>query len=109
MQNKFSLINNPFYLKNKQIIILLFFGIGYRLLLNFFIFDAIIIENDSETYQYLAQRISDFNLVNYNGQRTLGYPILIFLSNSFSVIRSDFVKRIISFFSKSFSLYSLNS
>ena len=82
MQNKFSLTNNSFYIKNKEIIILLFFGICYRLLLHFFIFDAIIIENDSETYQYLAQRISDFNLENYNGQRTLGYPILIFLSNN---------------------------
>lgn len=118
MQSKFLHNAFVFFEQQKEIFVLLFFGIFYRLLLYFFFYNTITIENDSETYQYLAQRISEVNLVGYNGQRTLGYPILIFLSfNSLKllvfyqhvlgIISSVFIyKTILNFnFSKSNSLW----
>lgn len=65
--------------KNKEIVILLFFSFFYRFILYLFLYDEVTIENDSETYQYLAQKITNFDLLGYNGQRTPGFPILLSL------------------------------
>lgn len=83
MLNKFK----TFFIDNKEITVLVFFGILYRLLLHYFLYDNIIIENDSGSYLNLAKKIENYNLIGYNGERTLGYPILLFLGfNSFKVV-----------------------
>jgi len=74
------------FFKNKEKFLLICFGISYRLMLHFFLFDKINLENDSESYQILANRIAHSSLLGYGGERTLGYPLLLFLAgNSFKV------------------------
>lgn len=80
MLNKLNDSISFFYSKNKEIIIILFFSFFYRLVLYLFLYDKVTIENDSSTYQYLAQKMTNFDLLGYNGQRTPGFPILLSLS-----------------------------
>lgn len=87
MDPKFKESINLFAFKNREFIILILFAIFYRVILNLFLYDKIIIENDSVTYQNLAKRITDFNLLGYNGERTPGYPILLLLGfNSVKIV-----------------------
>jgi hypothetical protein len=80
MLNKLNDSIGLFYSKNKEIVIILFFAFFYRLFLYLFLYDNATIENDSGTYQYLAQKITNFDLLGYNGERTPGYPLLLFLA-----------------------------
>lgn len=80
MLNKIKSFVISFSNKNQEILILIFFGICYRTFLHYILYSEVTILNDSEGYQYLAKKIQNLNLSGYNGERTLGYPILIFLS-----------------------------
>ena len=87
MSSKSKAFFDLFFRNNKEYIILIIFAICYRLILNLFLYDKIIIENDTVTYQNLAARIADFNLFGYNGERTPGYPFLLLLAgNSVKVV-----------------------
>ena len=69
-----------FSTKYKEYLIVILFAIFYRLLLKLFLFDEVIIANDSVSYLNLANKIADFNLIGYDGTRTPGYPILLLLA-----------------------------
>lgn len=65
--------------RNKEIVVLLVFGITYRILMYLFISDTILLVGDSESYLFLAEKIKNLDF-NYNGERTPGYPLLLFLT-----------------------------
>ncbi len=67
---------------NKNLVVILVFGIVYRLVMHFFICDSILLVGDSESYILLAEKINDLALNGYNGERTPGYPLLLFLAGS---------------------------
>ena len=63
-------------INSKEIKILVVFGLLYRIIFSVFYFH-ITIYPDSEGYLFLSQKILNFNLSHYNGERSLGYPLLI--------------------------------
>lgn len=74
-------------IKNKTLFIILFLLV-YKLLLNI-VFDLKIIHwNDTQSYFDLSERLINFNLKGYEGQRSLGYPIVLafFLNNKSTVL-----------------------
>ncbi len=80
MYARYKELISLFATKNKEIIIVILFAIFYRLILNLFLYDKIITENDTVTYQNLAERITNFNLSGYKGERSPGYPIFLILA-----------------------------
>lgn len=76
MQTNFK----EFVYKNKEYIIVILFAIFFRLLLNLFLYDQVVIVNDTVTYQNLAERIANLNLLGYTGERSPGYPLFLILA-----------------------------
>lgn len=76
MQTNFK----EFGYKNKEYIIVILFAIFFRLLLNLFLYDQVVIVNDTVTYQNLAERITNLNLSGYTGERSPGYPFFLILA-----------------------------
>lgn len=67
--------------KDSAVFILVAFGVAYRLLLYFFINDKVLLVGDSDSYIFLAEKMKDFDFTGYNGERSPGYPLLIFLAS----------------------------
>lgn len=68
---------NPFF--TKEIRVLICVGLLFRLLLSILYFHVTLFP-DSEGYLFLAQKILNFDLSFYNGERTPGYPLFIALA-----------------------------
>lgn len=75
-----SIANYPLFsfLKNKEICILVCFGVLMRLFLSI-LYCNITIFPDSAGYVELSNFLLDFSLSGYNGNRSPGYPFFIFL------------------------------
>lgn len=67
------------YIKSREIRILLFFGLLFRLVLSILYFNVTLYP-DSGDYINLSKYLLDFNLNGYNGNRSPGYPFLLFLA-----------------------------
>ena len=67
---------------SKNIKILLSIEVLFRLVLFQIFYSSVTIFPDSEGYIDLAQRVSNFDFLNYNGLRSPGYPLLISFVNS---------------------------
>ena len=67
------------YLKSREIKILLFVGLLFRLVLSILYFNVTVYP-DSGDYINLSKYLLDFNLNGYDGNRSPGYPFLIFLA-----------------------------
>lgn len=67
---------------SKNIKILLSIEVLFRLVLFLIFYSSVTIFPDSEGYIDLAQRVSNFDFLNYNGLRSPGYPLLISFVNS---------------------------
>lgn len=68
------------FVKTNPIFTLLIFGVVYRLLMHFCISDKVLLVGDSDSYIFLAEKMKSFDFSGYNGERTPGYPLLIFLA-----------------------------
>lgn len=66
-------------IKNREIRILIFLGLLFRLVLSILYFNVTLFP-DSGDYIDLSKNLLDFNLNGYNGYRSPGYPFLIFLA-----------------------------
>lgn len=75
---KIKFINT--FTKSNPIFTIVIFGVVYRLLMHFWISDKVLLVGDSESYIFLAEKIKNFDFSSYNGERTLGYSLLIFLA-----------------------------
>ena len=67
---------------SKNLKILLSIEVLFRLVLFQIFYSSVTIFPDSEGYIDLAQRVSNFDFLNYNGLRSPGYPLLISFVNS---------------------------
>jgi 4-amino-4-deoxy-L-arabinose transferase-like glycosyltransferase len=67
------------YIKSREVRILLFVGLLYRIVLSILYFNITIFP-DSGDYINLSKYLLDFNLNGYDGNRSPGYPFLIFLA-----------------------------
>lgn len=65
------------FLKDRELRVLIAFAVVYRIFLFTVIYYKAIIAPDSTTFYELAKRIAFLNLSDYDGKRSLGYPILI--------------------------------
>lgn len=68
------------FTKSNPIFIIVVFGVVYRILMHFWISDKVLLVGDSDSYIFLAEKIKNFDFSGYNGERTPGYPLLIFLA-----------------------------
>lgn len=69
------------YLLKKPLVILILFGIIYRIIVVYF-YQHITLFPDSEGYQMMAKMISELDFSGYEGQRSPGYPSLLALANN---------------------------
>lgn len=67
---------------SKNLKLLITIEILFRLVLFLIFYTSVTIYPDSESYLDLAKRLSNFDLSNYNGLRSPGYPLLISFVNS---------------------------
>ena len=67
---------------SKNLKLLISIEVIFRLILFSIFYSSVTIYPDSEGYIELAKRMSSFNLSNYNGLRSPGYPLLISFVNS---------------------------
>ena len=67
---------------SKNLKLLIAIEVIFRLILFSIFYSSVTIYPDSEGYIELAKRMSSFNLSNYNGLRSPGYPLLISFVNS---------------------------
>ncbi len=67
--------------KSRPYLFLLVFGLIVRMLVYIIYGGHVGTFNDSENYTDVAQMIKNWDFSNYNGNRTPGYPFLIFLAN----------------------------
>ncbi|MQP24952.1 hypothetical protein GFJ94_07735 [Flavobacterium sp. LMO8] len=67
---------------SKNLKILISIEASFRFILFFVFYTSVTIFPDSEGYLDLTQRLSKFDLSNYNGLRSPGYPLLISFVNS---------------------------
>lgn len=67
---------------SKNLKLLITIEILFRLVLFLIFYTSVTIYPDSEGYLDLAKRLSNFDLSNYNGLRSPGYPLLISFVNS---------------------------
>lgn len=66
------------FINTKTVLALVIYAVLVRVIV-FFNYYAITIFPDSEDYIFLAQELSNFDLSNYSGKRTPGYPLLLTL------------------------------
>lgn len=67
------------FIKSREIRILIFVGLLFRLVLSIFYFNVTLFL-DSDGYIKLSKYLLDFDLSGYDGTRSPGYPFLIFLA-----------------------------
>ena len=67
---------------SKNLKLLIAIEVLFRLILFFVFYSTVTIYPDSEGYLNLAKRLSNFDLTDYYGLRSPGYPILISIVNS---------------------------
>jgi hypothetical protein len=67
---------------SKNLRLLIAIEVVFRLVLFLIFYSSVTIYPDSEGYLDLAKRVSNFDLSNYNGLRSPGYPMLISFVNS---------------------------
>lgn len=70
------------FIKSKEIRILIIVGLLYRFLLSL-VYMNISQFPDSSSFMVLAERMLAFNLVDYTGERSPGYPLLLFFAFGF--------------------------
>ncbi|GGD25812.1 glycosyltransferase family 39 protein [Flavobacterium orientale] len=79
-----KLINHKWFrfVESREIRILILFGLLFRILLSLFYLNISQFP-DSSSFMVLANRMLEFNLIDYTGERSPGYPLLIFLAFGF--------------------------
>ncbi len=73
--SKLFFFTNDTYIKK-----LVFYGLLFRFLIAAVFYTHITMLPDSDGFLELAQYLRRFDLTDYNGKRSLGYPLLIFLA-----------------------------
>lgn len=69
-------------IKSREIKILIIFGLLFRFVLSL-VYMNVSQFPDSSSFMVLAKRMLEFNLVDYTGERSPGYPLLLFLALGF--------------------------
>lgn len=79
-----KLINHRWlhFIKSREIRILIIVGLLFRFLLSLCYMNVSQFP-DSSSFMVLAKRMLDFNLVDYTGERSPGYPLLLFFAFGF--------------------------
>lgn len=82
-----TLINHRWlsFIKSREIRVLIVLGLLFRFLLSLCYMNVSQFP-DSSSFMVLAKRMLDFNLVDYTGERSPGYPLLLFFAFGFKPI-----------------------
>lgn len=108
MEKKIQIIIQ--FVEKNYVLSVLLFAVFFRLFILLFIFDEVIIFNDSESYIIPAKQLFAFDLSQYDCTRSFGYPLLIAILqvNLKHVIYFQYIIGIISLYFTAKTLLNLN-
>jgi len=79
MLNKIENLNFFSFVKSREISVLILLGLLFRVIL-FFLYLHTTQFPDSYSFRILAEKMLEFSLNNYSGERSPGYPLILFLA-----------------------------